>query len=266
MSSYAQESIPTPNPSVKSRTGRGRLALIALALIAAATRSGSASYTEPTDLRSPIPHLGFLYGAVTIGPEIMARKIHFSLYPDVSPAAPRPHRPSMDEELRNVVLYFEPAPALKSGVSREAPARIEQIGETFVPHVLPVVRGATVEFPNRDVIYHNVFSLSRAASFDLGRYPRGDSRVVRFDETGVVKVFCHIHSDMSAVVLVLDNPYFTVPTRDGRYEIQDLPPGDYTVTAWHERARPIRHQVTIRAGQGTEMNFSVPLGDSPLGE
>ena len=81
--------------------------------------------------------------------------------------------------------------------------------------MLPVVRGTTVAFPNDDPLFHNVFSLSRAKSFDLGRYPRGSARSVTFDRAGIVQVFCHIHSDMSAVALVLDNPYFVRPMRRG---------------------------------------------------
>ena len=84
-----------------------------------------------------------------------------------------------------------------------------------MPHVLPVYRGATVDFPNDDDVFHNVFSLSSAKTFDLGRFPQGIVQGDVFDKGGAVQVFCHIHSDMSAVVLVLENPYFAVPSEAG---------------------------------------------------
>src|SRR4029077_6381444 len=116
---------------------------------------------------------------------------------------------------------------------------------TFVPHVLAVPKGTTVDFPNGDAIFHNVFSLSKAAEFDLGRYPRGSSKSVRFDRPGMVKVFCHIHSDMSGVIVVLDTPFSAVPDSQVPSSITGVPPGEYTVVGWHERARPLRKTVRI---------------------
>ena len=159
------------------------------------------------------------------------------------------------------VVYAEPidAPATR------APKRftLTQKNKTFQPHVLAVPLGSTVDFPNNDPIYHNVFSLSKASSFDLGRYPKGSTRSVRFDRPGIVKVFCHIHSDMSAVVLVLDNPFFTAPQPTGDYEIDRIPPGRYTVVGWHERARPIHRDLTIQPGQRTQVDLAIPLEDEP---
>ncbi|HMF08843.1 MAG TPA: carboxypeptidase regulatory-like domain-containing protein [Thermoanaerobaculia bacterium] len=208
---------------------------------------------------------GALRGSVTLGPRLMARKMRFSLYPDLSGVAPPAAQPAA--EIRNVVIYLS-SPALDALRSTEPSRtfRMEQRNESFVPHVLPVMKGSTVEFPNGDPIYHNVFSLSRVASFDLGRYPRGASRSIRFDEPGVVKVFCHIHSDMSGVVLVLDNPFFTAPGPEGSFDFPDLPPGEYTVTAWHERARPVRRQVVIQAGRTSSVDFAIPLEDVPVSD
>jgi hypothetical protein len=143
---------------------------------------------------------------------------------------------------------------------------MRQEGLAFVPHVLPVVRGTSVEFPNSDPVFHNVFSLSRAASFDLGRFPRGETRTLKFDTPGVVKVFCHIHSDMGAVIMVLDNPFFTAPDHDGRFRIDGLPPGDYRITAWHERARPSTHAVHVDAGGAAHVAFSIPLTEDVNGD
>jgi len=82
---------------------------------------------------------------------------------------------------------------------------------------------------------------------------------VTFDRSGIVQVFCHIHSDMSAVALVLDNPYFAVPDAEGRYTIPRLPPGDYTVVAWHERIRPITHRLHLEPDQVARLDFTIPL-------
>jgi hypothetical protein len=136
---------------------------------------------------------------------------------------------------------------------------IEQRSETFKPHVLPVLRGSTDEFSNDDPVFHNVFSLSSARSFDLGRYPKGSSKSVKFDRAGTVQVFCHIHSDMSAIVLVLDNPFFTIPAAPGQYAIDDVPAGEYRLVAWHERIKPLIQRVRVRAGETTILDLNVPL-------
>src|SRR5437899_7615905 len=174
-------------------------ALLAVCLIRADDAGGSAAKTGA--------HTGRLTGSVAVGPELSSRKLRFNLYPDLVQPAVAAGRPSREEELKNVVIYLEPAPqgVPASSASLGHPV-MKQEDLSFAPHVLPVLKGSTVESPNEDPIFHNVFSLSKAASFDLGRYPRGASKSVRFDEPGIVKVFCHIHSDMSAVIVVLDNP------------------------------------------------------------
>jgi hypothetical protein len=126
---------------------------------------------------------------------------------------------------------------------------MEQEGMSFKPHVLAVVKGTEVEFPNRDMLFHNVFSLSKTASFDLGRFAQNASKSLRFAKPGIVKVFCHIHSDMSGVIVVLDNPFFASPASDGQYVIDGIPPGEYRVVAWHERARMAAKTVRIEAGK-----------------
>jgi plastocyanin len=170
---------------------------------------------------------------------------------------PAPDARDQDER-RNIVVYVERVSAGATGGPRER-AALRQRDERFAPHIVPVVRGTTVDFPNDDPLFHNVFSLSRTKEFDLGRYPRGASRSVTFERPGVVQVFCHIHSDMSAIVLVLDNGYFAVPDGDGRYSIPNLPPGEYTLVAWHERIRPIVHPLRLEPGQVARVDFTIPL-------
>ena len=183
------------------------------------------------------------------------RRPRFRIYDQPGPGSRPPAAES--NEIHNVVIYLQTAQVPAGTVPRGG--RIEQSNEQFAPHVLPVLRGATVEFPNMDDVFHNVFSLSSAKDLDLGRYPRGSSRAVTFDRAGVVQLFCHIHSNMSAVILVLDNPFFAVPSRAGRYALADVPPGDYTVVGWHERIRPVTRTVRVRAGETATLDFNIPL-------
>ena len=110
-----------------------------------------------------------------------------------------------------------------------------QKNKTFTPHILPVQVGAIIDFPNADPIFHNAFSSYSGQIFDIGLYPPGTSRSVRFARPGVVRVFCNIHPAMSAVIVALNTPYFTQTSRDGTFSL-DVPPGRYTLRVFHERA------------------------------
>ena len=158
---------------------------------------------------------------------------------------------------RRSVVYLDPAPQPAFDVRDELRARIDQKNETFVPHVLAIAAGTTVDFPNNDLTYHNVFSLSRAKSFDLGRYAAGKSKSVRFDRAGIVRVFCEIHSHMSAFILVFAHRYFAVTDADGGYRIANVPPGSYSVFVWNESQPLESRRVTIpESGGEVELNFS----------
>jgi plastocyanin len=248
--------MPRDRPGIQGGWGAAILGAAALAatvaLVPAAAASGGA---------------GRLEGSVAVGPQLSARKIRFNLYSDPAQPAPAAQPRDSAAELANVIIYFEPAKGLE-GASAPRPAHpvMRQEGLTFVPHVLAIPRGSTIEFPNGDSIFHNVFSLSKAASFDLGRYPKGSSKSIRFDTPGIIKVFCHIHSDMSGVIVVLDNPFFAVPDRNGRYAIDGIPPGEYRVMAWHERARPLERSIRIEPGRATVADFSIPLTESAGGD
>lgn len=158
---------------------------------------------------------------------------------------------------RRSVVYLETAPHGAFDVRDEPRARLDQRNETFVPRVLAIVAGTTVDFPNSDVTYHNVFSFSRTRSFDLGRYAAGRSRSVRFDRPGIVRVFCDIHSHMSAYILVFAHRYFAVTDDDGNYRMPDVPPGTYTVVAWHESDPLESRRATVAEGADLELNFLV---------
>jgi len=203
---------------------------------------------------------GSVQGDVRITRKLPAQRMRFRLYPGFKSIPPPTSREKRDDEWQNIVIYLESAPALQT-LKEDRQFELVQLGETFIPHILPIVKGSTVRFPNQDPIFHNVFSLSGAKSFDLGRYPKGDSRSVTFEEAGIVPVFCHLHSDMSAIILVLENPFFAVPDPDGRYRIGDIPPGSYTLVAWHERSEKVEYQVEVAAGQTLELDITVPIED-----
>ncbi|MEO8521181.1 MAG: hypothetical protein ABI603_07455 [Acidobacteriota bacterium] len=159
---------------------------------------------------------------------------------------------------RRSVVYLDPAPRAAFDSRDEPVARMDQRNKTFVPHVLAIVAGSTVEFPNSDRTYHNVFSLSKTKSFDLGRYAVGRSKSVRFERPGIVRVFCDIHSHMSAFILVFAHRYFAVAGEDGRYRIDGIPPGSYTVMTWNESAPLDAQRVVIPEGGG-EVELNVNL-------
>lgn len=159
---------------------------------------------------------------------------------------------------RRAVVYFESAPR-GAFEDRESPhATLDQRNETFVPHVLAITVGTVVDFPNNDRTYHNVFSLSKARKFDLGRYATGRSKSVRFDRPGIVRVFCDIHSHMNAFILVFNHRFFAVTDAEGRYEIAGVPPGTYTLSAWHEGSVRDQRTVTLAAdGRAADVDFTV---------
>jgi plastocyanin len=160
-------------------------------------------------------------------------------------------------DLRRSVVYLESAPAFAFTDPEPQRATMDQRNETFVPHVLAITVGTTVDFPNSDNTYHNVFSL-RAPRFDLGRYAAGRSKSVRFDRPGIVRVFCEIHSHMSAFILVFNHRYFAVTSADGRYQIGRVPAGRYTLVAWNEGAiRESRPIVIPEDGGVIEADFGL---------
>jgi plastocyanin len=160
------------------------------------------------------------------------------------------------DRLRSVV-YLESAPRGAFDLLEPVRAVMDQRNETFVPHLLAITTGTTVDFPNSDRIYHNVFSLSKTRPFDLGRYAVGRSKSLRFDRPGIVRVFCDIHSHMNAFILVFNHPFFAITDTDGRYRIENVPPGSYTVIAWNEGLASEPRPVLVPDGGTPELDFAL---------
>jgi plastocyanin len=151
------------------------------------------------------------------------------------------------------VVYVESVPGSYTP-PRNHPT-LDQRDMVFRPLVLPVLIGSTVDFPNSDPLFHNVFSLSEPREFDLGRYPQGQHRSVTFDKQGVVSVYCEIHSYMFATILVLQNPYFTQPDQDGEFEIGGVPAGTYQLSFWYGRKKVDTKAIIVAPRQITSAIF-----------
>ena len=145
----------------------------------------------------------------------------------------RDHAVRARSDYSGVVVWLESSERLPAAGGH---AQMLQKDKTFTPHVLAVTVGTTVDFPNRDPIFHNAFSSYDGQLFDIGLYPPGSSRGIRFSRPGFVRVFCNIHSAMSAIIAVMDTPLFAVTGPDGSFEIKNVPEGTYELRVFHERA------------------------------
>jgi plastocyanin len=158
----------------------------------------------------------------------------------------------------NILVYLTQAPPGAADLSK-VKFIMDQRNLEFVPHVLPVLIGATVDFPNNDKVDHNVFSMSRTKKFNLGSYPAGESKSVVFDKPGIVELRCDVHAEMAAYILVMKNPYFAVTDKQGHFIIpasnhlkqigltgvKDLAPGNYFIKTWHEKLKTLRKAVVV---------------------
>ena len=225
--------------------------------IATAAAVGVCLFPATSTIRGEGPPTGTINGRVSLTTRMRGSPISTNAYTartvdhQLSPSTP---------EMRAVVVYLkdvafvDPLPT--------STTQIRQEHESFSPRVVTITRGSTVDFPNFDPFFHNVFSLSGAGSFDLGRYQEGRSRSRVFAKAGIVKVYCHIHSQMSATIVVLDHPYFTIPDSDGQFTLANVPPGTYTLVGWHERVGEQKTSITVTGGRSTHADIALPVEDS----
>jgi plastocyanin len=172
-------------------------------------------------------------------------------------------------DLRDFVVYIQGTVGTNPVVAPTNPvvvntSRVMQQGAMFSPHVLPIVAGTTVEWPNNDQIFHNVFSVSDAKQFDLGLYKGNPpEKRVTFDKAGRVDVFCSIHANMHCVVLVLENPYYAPTDTRNHYSISNVPAGTYKLTAWHERMPLQSKEITVPATGDVKVDFLLGIKNLP---
>jgi len=152
---------------------------------------------------------------------------------------------SRGRDAGNAVVFLEGAEHSKP----MANAIVDQRDRRFIPHVSVVTVGTQVKFPNNDTVFHNVFAEFDAKKFDLGMYPRGATKTQTFNKSGLVALFCSVHSEMSAYVMVVDTPYFTVADSGGHFSIANVPVGQYTVKVWHESGEKDSFPITVSGPQ-----------------
>lgn len=158
----------------------------------------------------------------------------------------------------NILVYLAKVPPLSLDLTG-AQFMMDQQNLTFIPHILPIPVGATIQFPNNDKVDHNVFSMSRTKKFNLGSYTPGEIKTVLFEKPGIVELRCDVHAEMSAFIMVMKNPYWAVTDAKGRFEIPDikylkqhgisgvgsLPPGKYFIKTWHEKLKTQKKAVVV---------------------
>jgi plastocyanin len=187
-------------------------------------------------------------GNVTL-PKFDAKTVILPRYPgqNIQPSPPEPP---------TAIVYLEgtfpgvPAPA------SPPVARMSQRGLQFIPNLLPIRVGTTVEFPNHDDLHHNVFSYSKPKRFDLGRYVKDEKPAAqRFDKPGLVKLNCEVHAHMRGYILVLDSPFFTLTDTNGNYRLENLPPGKYVLKAWVSEKVTFERAVELKARPALRIDF-----------
>lgn len=172
-------------------------------------------------------------------------------------------------ELRDFVVYIDGPVGTNTVAAPAKPVvvnttRVTQQGAVFSPHVLPIVVGTTVQWPNNDEIYHNVFSVSDTTNFDLGLYKGNpQEKRVTFNKPGRGDVFCSIHANMHCIVLVLENPYFASVDNHNHYTITDVPAGTYKLKAWHERLPPQTREITVPEKGEIKVDFVLGINNLP---
>jgi len=160
-------------------------------------------------------------------------------------------------EYSELVVFLE---GNLSGADKPVRVELVQQNRQFEPRVLIVPVGSTVSFPNADPVFHNVFSLSNAKQFDLGYYPAGQTRTLKFDNPGVVQVYCHLHPNMYAAIVVVPNHWYARPGEDGTFSFHDVPPGAYKLVAWHMSGGFFRKTVRVTA-DATDVLLRIPIRD-----
>jgi plastocyanin len=204
-------------------------------------------------------HAGEIRSHVTITQGLTKKRVTLPAYQlrGGPVKSPPPVSTSVDE-LSRVAVYLE-GPDLSPG--KPLHLEMKQHSRQFEPDILVVPIGSTISFPNADPIFHNVFSLSQAKAFDLGYYPSGQSRTLRFDKPGIAQVYCHLHPNMSGAIVVVPSAWYAQPGANGSLIFSDVPAGDYKIVAWHKSAGFLGRRIHVPETGSIDIELPIPLLD-----
>ncbi|MBI2818604.1 MAG: hypothetical protein HYX73_01370 [Acidobacteria bacterium] len=204
---------------------------------------------------------GEIRGQIVISRLLTKPRVSIPNYRIRGPATSSPASDmSIAGEYERTAIYLETdAAALPAPVT----ASLSQRNQRFDPRLVIIPVGSTVSFPNADPIFHNVFSLSPTREFDLGYYPAGESRELAFDKAGIVQVYCHLHTDMNAAIVVVPTRWYLQPDPSGSFAFTGLPAGTYGVMVWHHAAGVFRQKVELSDHGTADLSFDIPLQETP---
>jgi len=197
-----------------------------------------------------------LNGRILITKKMTRKRVTLPAYHLRGVPAPEPEISRPVDEYGEIVVFLD---GNLPGEEKPVRAELIQQNRRFEPQMLIVPAGSSVFFPNADPIFHNVFSLSSVKKFDLGYYPAGQTRVVKFDAPGVVQVYCHLHPNMYAAIVVVPNRWYARPAEDGTFSLKGIPAGTYHVVTWHMSAGFFRRQVQVPANGIVNLDINIPV-------
>ncbi len=207
-------------------------------------------------------------GTITIERKLTPRNVTpaAGLYQRGSPVALQSdtRENALDYERSHVVVYLEGGSL--SASAEPITGQMEQQNRRFAPDLVVIPVGSSVSFPNFDPIFHNVFSLSKAKKFDLGNYPKGQTKMVTFPKPGIVAVYCQLHPNMAGTIVVTPNQWGVRVDASGQYTLANVPPGTYTVVAWHKTGGTFRKTIEVTASRDAVADFFVPLAELASGD
>jgi plastocyanin len=153
----------------------------------------------------------------------------------------------------DVVVYLEGESLKKEYPPPEEHSALDQKNLVFIPRVLPILKGTTVDFLNSDDVQHNVFAPGKVEKFNLGTWGLGGVREYTFDKPGEVIILCNVHSEMVSYIIILENTYFAKTDKEGNFRIENIPPGTYVLKTWHEKMKSAPQEITVAQRETKEI-------------